>query len=651
MLKLNKVNYFLIIYIMPKIPEDISTKQNDTYLPPQNLETSEETRNKVAKLIELFEELQSVWYEKVKVQENPERIRWVNISAKQVEEVVQDIKTELNNNPVVEQEELISKSIDWYRKRMKESYGETISELWARVRILRQIPEYKEQINKEVIIYLTENSIIEMIQSENKEEHAKNLITLWEEGFLWHIALAIRLTYSWLRNDIKEKILNEFIGFLEKEKQEFNKVNKKSIQEKERELFWKYLPEDDFYSHIANLERKNKDKLDKSDYKKYTNSVLLPEAKSYIDNFKREKTEKEYEELIDNLYQAWWINKKLTEKSSGIDCNDKTSINITIATEFNSLINEFIDVNDHASLKIRNHPLICDTFDTRIRCIEEFWRAQEYWVISNDSYFISTPTEYYIAKYDWKTHWKQKLIQYEKQENQPFSPDIAEYIAQLISDINVENNKEKEIYEFALLIKPYHLYSCVNFSNKIFFNEEDFKKVEGQLKIILQKDNKNAHAYKSLWILYQWIFSQYWYEKSLELLERAIDITPNDSDLYVELGKLYINKIKDNDKALKYLQKAVRLDKNNTSALLYLGISYKLLNRVQEAIASLEQGLTLAPDNGTICYELAAIYEDKLSDYNRALIFYERYSELNPNTWFVKDKIDEVKKKLNSKSA
>jgi len=98
----------------------------------------------------------------------------------------------------------------------------------------------------------------------------------------------------------------------------------------------------------------------------------LPDAKSYIETFKKEKTKEEYESLINQLYQAWWINKKLTEKISGLDCNDKTSVNITMATVFNSLINEFIQVNDHASLKVRNYPLVCYTYDTRIRSINEF---------------------------------------------------------------------------------------------------------------------------------------------------------------------------------------------------------------------------------------------------------------------------------------
>ena len=125
----------------------------------------------------------------------------------------------------------------------------------------------------------------------------------------------------------------------------------------------------------------------------------------------------------------------------------------------------------------------------------------------------------------------------------------------------------------------------------------------GQKAIELDESNSTAHSLLSSIYTFQ-----NKYELAINEAERAIELNPNDSGSYNELGwaLLWSGRV---DEAIAALDMSLRLDSSSPRNIwFHLGIAYYLKADYARAAAILEQGLTKRQDFSGYHIALAAAY-------------------------------------------
>jgi tetratricopeptide (TPR) repeat protein len=117
------------------------------------------------------------------------------------------------------------------------------------------------------------------------------------------------------------------------------------------------------------------------------------------------------------------------------------------------------------------------------------------------------------------------------------------------------------------------------------------------------------------------------------------------------------------DEALAHFQNALRIDPNDSEALLDVGADFQARGQIQEAIAKYEEALRYVQDQslkGKILTDLASAYE-RLSDFPAARQYYRNALSLGPKNapeafagfarTFTDEQIADLSRSLNSRSA
>lgn len=114
--------------------------------------------------------------------------------------------------------------------------------------------------------------------------------------------------------------------------------------------------------------------------------------------------------------------------------------------------------------------------------------------------------------------------------------------------------KSDESYEKILKIEPEDVQTLNNYSYYLAVRKEKLDKAEKMIQIVLNKEPKSSTYIDTYgWIKYQ----QGDYEKALELLLQAIDLTEKPSaEMFEHVGDCYI-KLNNSSKAIEYWKKAL----------------------------------------------------------------------------------------------
>jgi adenylate cyclase len=98
------------------------------------------------------------------------------------------------------------------------------------------------------------------------------------------------------------------------------------------------------------------------------------------------------------------------------------------------------------------------------------------------------------------------------------------------------------------------------------------------------------------------------YDKAIAGGERGVELNPNGADALAHLG-FFLNVTGRPAEAVTVLGKAMRLNPMPPAGLYaWLGISYRLMDQYDKAIAILEKGLRVQPDNRACLLQLTATY-------------------------------------------
>lgn len=142
------------------------------------------------------------------------------------------------------------------------------------------------------------------------------------------------------------------------------------------------------------------------------------------------------------------------------------------------------------------------------------------------------------------------------------------------------------------------------------------------------------------------------YNEALQYGKKLLKIykSPPESLLF-QMAMCY-REIKDHKNAVEFFKQAINEGISPKTASYYglLGESYESMKQNKEAIESYKRGL-LFENNGSLYYNLALLYEDKLNDKKNAISYYTQYlsSIKNPEKQkrhiaFIKNKIEELKR-------
>jgi tetratricopeptide (TPR) repeat protein len=99
---------------------------------------------------------------------------------------------------------------------------------------------------------------------------------------------------------------------------------------------------------------------------------------------------------------------------------------------------------------------------------------------------------------------------------------------------------------------------------------------------------------------------------------------------YSNMGSVYLY-IRDYDRAIAYLDEAIRLDPKDVLAYNHRGIAYKNKGEYDRAIADYSEAIRLFPSYAEAYFDRGTIYAKERDDYDRAIADFNEVIRLNPN--------------------
>lgn len=183
----------------------------------------------------------------------------------------------------------------------------------------------------------------------------------------------------------------------------------------------------------------------------------------------------------------------------------------------------------------------------------------------------------------------------------------------------------------------------------IYFRDNLFHKANEILKPALEADSANLRLLNAKMPI---LMAFKAYKEALIIGKKLLAAKKKPSEqLLFQMAQSYRG-IKDYKNAIACLKQAIEEGISAKTATYYglLGDAYENLNQNKEAIEVYKRGL-LFENNGSLYYNIALVYEDKLNDKKNAVSYYSQYlnSIKNPQQQkrhisYIKNKIEELKR-------
>ncbi|MCX5667437.1 MAG: tetratricopeptide repeat protein, partial [Candidatus Omnitrophica bacterium] len=122
--------------------------------------------------------------------------------------------------------------------------------------------------------------------------------------------------------------------------------------------------------------------------------------------------------------------------------------------------------------------------------------------------------------------------------------------------------------------------------------------------------------------------------EAIESFKKTVSINPNHAEACYNLGNAYY-KEKLFDQAIACFERAIEIDPKYVYARRDLNVLYQVTGRTDEAIAFYKRMLKVYPRDGSICNNLAIIYEENLGKHAEAIELYKKAISFGLNTEIV----------------
>ena len=121
------------------------------------------------------------------------------------------------------------------------------------------------------------------------------------------------------------------------------------------------------------------------------------------------------------------------------------------------------------------------------------------------------------------------------------------------------------------------------------------------------------------------------YDNAILYFQKAIQLNPQYSNAYINLGNVYYEKHIP-DKAIQLYEKAIELNPQNAPAYENMGNAYADKGNLDKAIQLYEKAIDLNPQDSGAYFNLGVTYGEK-GNLDKAIELYEKVIELNPQRY------------------
>ena|SRR3989339_117341 len=213
----------------------------------------------------------------------------------------------------------------------------------------------------------------------------------------------------------------------------------------------------------------------------------------------------------------------------------------------------------------------------------------------------------------------------------------------------------------------------------LYYNQGEYEKSIEECQRVIELDPKEFRAYINLGNTYK---MQKKYNKAIIAYQKAIELNQNSEIAYNNLGNLYREQSKYNDAIIAY-QKAIKSNpiffnaynnlaflysKNNendkavqiyeiflqknpyeTTAYNNVGVIYAKQKKYKEAFISFQKAVKIDSDNILAHKNLGNLF-NLSKEYDKALLEYEKVLKLLPDDKIIENKVEKLKKLVNSQN-
>ncbi|WEK18392.1 MAG: tetratricopeptide repeat protein [Candidatus Pedobacter colombiensis] len=183
----------------------------------------------------------------------------------------------------------------------------------------------------------------------------------------------------------------------------------------------------------------------------------------------------------------------------------------------------------------------------------------------------------------------------------------------------------------------------------LYFKSNQFNKAEETLNLALSADSTNLLLLNAKMPVSMALKK---YPEAIKAGKQLLAATNGPTENLLFQMALSYRGARDYKTATTYLQRAIKEGISPKIASYYglLGDSYENLNQNKEALEVYKKGL-LFENNGSLYYNIALLYEDKLNDKKNAIGYYTQYlnsikdpEKQRRHVAYIKNKIEELKR-------
>jgi tetratricopeptide (TPR) repeat protein len=207
----------------------------------------------------------------------------------------------------------------------------------------------------------------------------------------------------------------------------------------------------------------------------------------------------------------------------------------------------------------------------------------------------------------------------------------------------MEPSFEYEETDLKALVRRFE--RMLRMNDSLFFDVEEFEEIiDYYLEGLNTSKAKKAidiaiaqHPGSSMFLLKQarYYMLSSMYSKSMETLDRLLDLTPNNHEIFLARGSVFI-KMKRIDRAKHDFRLAIRYSDDKEETMTNIAFEFENAGYYKEALEYLEKALEKNPDNESIIYEISFCYEVS-GNLKGAVKFFTQFLDKNPYSklcWF-----------------
>ncbi|BBM83622.1 tetratricopeptide repeat protein [Candidatus Uabimicrobium amorphum] len=131
------------------------------------------------------------------------------------------------------------------------------------------------------------------------------------------------------------------------------------------------------------------------------------------------------------------------------------------------------------------------------------------------------------------------------------------------------------------------------------------------------------------------------YHKAIEIIDKLIDVTGGEHDLYIELGNIFYQHLREEDKAIIHYQKALEVDDESLHAIECLE-KVCLCNKNYQLLIEILDKKQQLKDDPEIGLQIANIWQNFLNEINKAVVILEELSQKYPENIRIKEKLSSI---------